>query len=309
MLSPPVPVLDFAQRGQSGWLDALDRACREWGCFQLQNHPVDDELCSCVLSGMEQFFALPEKNKLSIERTADNPWGFYDRELTKNVRDWKQIFDIGPDTEDGPFAGASTPWPEQLPGFRNTMEAYSAASEALALILLADIGECLGVQRGTLEKAFGGGDSSFLRLNYYPPCAEPDQHLGISHHTDAGALTVLLPDRQPGLQFMLGDQWHTVLAQPGALTINIGDIVQVWSNDRYRAPLHRVLANERHSRYSAPFFLNPSYDTVYAPLPGALEGSSPHYRPVNWGEFRAGRAAGDYADVGEEIQISDFRYA
>ncbi len=68
-------------------------------------------------------------------------------------------------------------------------------------------------------------------------------------------------------------------------------------------------ANKQHSRYSAPFFLNPSYNTVYAPLPGALGGSSPHYRPINWGEFRAGRAAGDYADVGEEIQISDFRYS
>ena len=94
---------------------------------------------------------------------------------------------------------------------------------------------------------------------------------------------------------------------PGALIINIGDVIQVWSNDRYRAPLHRVLANTTQSRYSAPFFLNPGYDTVYAPLAGALDGARPRYRPINWGEFRAGRAAGDYADLGEEIQISDFR--
>ena len=95
--------------------------------------------------------------------------------------------------------------------------------------------------------------------------------------------------------------------EAGALTINIGDIVQVWSNDRYRAPLHRVLANSSHPRYSAPFFLNPNYQAMYAPLPSALEGRAPLYHPINWGEFRAGRAAGDYADVGDEIQISDFR--
>jgi hypothetical protein len=80
---------------------------------------------------------------------------------------------------------------------------------------------------------------------------------------DAGALTVLLPDSQPGLEFHHGGSCHTVFAAPGARVINVGDVVQVWSNDRYR--------------------------------------------PINWGEFRAGRAAGDYADMGREIRISDFR--
>ncbi|TDG11412.1 hypothetical protein E2F43_18700 [Seongchinamella unica] len=302
-----LPILDLTQRGHAGWLDALDVACRDWGCFQLRCHGLGDDLCRSVLADMQRFFALPYRDKLDIERTADNPWGFYDRELTKNARDWKQIFDVGPYAAAGPFAGARPRWPEALPGFRETVEAYYAASEALALILLGDIGECLGVSRGTLEQEFGKGHSSFLRLNYYPPCAQADQHLGISHHTDAGALTVLLPDEQPGLQFLRGDDWHTVQAEPGALIINIGDIVQVWSNDRYRAPLHRVLANPGDSRFSAPFFLNPGYDTVYAPLPGALQGGAPRYRPINWGEFRAGRAAGDYADLGAEVQISDFR--
>lgn len=300
--------LDFAQRRSAGWLEALDRACRASGCFQLRNHGLDAPLCARVLSEMAHFFALPHDVKLSVERTAQNPWGFYDRELTKNLRDWKEIFDIGPTSSGGPFSGASTPWPGRLAGFRGVMEAYYAASESLALELLADIGECLAVQPGTLEREFGEGHSSFLRLNYYPPCSDPEQHLGISQHTDAGALTLLLPDSQPGLQFRLGKDWHTVTAEPGALIVNIGDIVQVWSNDAYCAPLHRVLANGSHSRFSAPFFLNPRYETVYQPLPGAVNGGSPRYRPINWGEFRAGRAAGDYADVGAEIQISDFRY-
>ena len=61
-------------------------------------------------------------------------------------------------------------------------------------------------------------------------------------------------------------------------------------------------------RYSAPYFLNPSYETCYAPLEGVLaEGETPHYREINWGEFRFGRMSGDYADYGEEIQISQYR--
>ena len=307
MPSHKLPTLDFEQRGHPDWLHSLDQACREWGCFQLRNHSVGTDLYLEIQTQMRHFFALPLQDKQALERSAENPWGFYDRELTKNVQDWKQIFDVGPVSVAGPFTDARTPWPEQLVEFRGTVERYFAASQSLALALLGDIGECLGVPRGSLEKDFGEAHSSFLRLNYYPPCAEPDHHLGISPHTDAGALTVLLTDAQPGLQFLRGDEWHTVHGEAGALTINIGDIVQVWSNDRYRAPLHRVLANSSHPRYSAPFFLNPSYQAVYAPLPSALGGRAPLYHPINWGDFRAGRAAGDYADVGEEIQISDFR--
>jgi isopenicillin N synthase-like dioxygenase len=173
---------------------------------------------------------------------------------------------------------------------------------------LQGISQNLGMPRDYLAERFGQPHSSFLRLNYYPLCSDPQDHLGISHHTDAGALTVLLTDAQPGLQFLHQGVWHTVEPVAGALTVNIGDIVQVWSNDRYAAPLHRVLASSTSRRYSAPFFYNPSYDTDYAPLDGVVSAEAPpRYRPINWGEFRAGRAAGDYADAGEEIQISHFR--
>ncbi len=307
MQSEVLPVLDFSQRGQTAWPGALDMACEAWGCFQLVNHGLGEGLCRKLLAEMEAFFALPHAEKLSLQRSEDNPWGYYDQELTKNIRDWKEIFDIGPASDSGPFAGTATPWPAQLDSFRATVETFYEASESVALVLLGDIGECLGAARGTLEREFGDGHSSFLRLNYYPPCSEPGEHLGISHHTDAGALTVLLPDAQPGLEFWSGNDWHLVQPKPGALIINIGDIVQVWSNDRYAAPLHRVRTNGTQPRYSAPFFLNPTYETDYAPLESALRGRAPRYQSINWGEFRAGRAAGDYSDVGTEIQISDFR--
>ena len=148
MPTKTLPTLDYGQRGHSNWLEALDNACREWGCFQLCNHSLDDALCTAMLAEMERFFALPPEDKLALERSADNPWGFYDRELTKNVPDWKQIFDVGPASTRGPFGAANTPWPEQLPKFRSTVEAFYAASQSLALTLLADIGECLGVLGG-----------------------------------------------------------------------------------------------------------------------------------------------------------------
>ena len=215
---------------------------------------------------------------------------------------------MGPSAAEGPLAGSEPQWPEALPGFRAAVEAYYEAAERVAVELLAGISTNLGMAADHLAAGFGADQTSFLRLNYYPRCAAPAEHLGISHHTDTGALTVLLADSQPGLQFEQGGSWHTVQPVAGALTINIGDIVQVWSNDRYRAPVHRVLAHAEAERFSAPFFYNPSYAVDYAPLPGALgPGEAPRYRAIKWGAFRAGRAAGDYANYGEEIQISQFR--
>jgi isopenicillin N synthase-like dioxygenase len=315
-----VPTIDVRSLGADPrTLAVIDLACREWGFFQVVGHGIPQGLLDAVQVRMRELFALPLEEKRSIERTATNHWGFFDRELTKNVRDWKEIYDVGPAATRGPMAGSLPQWPSSLPAFRPTMTAFYAACEGLARRLVGAIAEALGVPARILLDAFGPGHTSFLRLNHYPPCddpAPPDAptmpaagELGVHHHTDAGALTLLLQDDHPGLQVERDGRWHLVEPRPDALVANIGDIVQVWSNDRYRAALHRVLANRTASRYSAPFFFNPTAETVYAPLRCGGPAHPARYRPIRWGEFRAARAAGDYADAGEEIQVSHFRLA
>lgn len=81
-------------------------------------------------------------------------------------------------------------------------------------------------------------------------------------------------------------------------------MAQIWSNDRYHAPEHRVLTHPSAERHSAPFFYNPGYETRVTP---SLELGAPvRYSQCIWGYFRAQRFAGDFADYGHEIQISDF---
>lgn len=314
-----VPVIDLSALGDDAVaLAQLDEACRDWGFFQITGHGIDSDLLNATLARMKEFFALPPADKQRVVRTAGNVWGFYDGELTKNVRDWKQIFDVGYAETEGPLAGALPQWPESQPELRKTVLDFMEACRGVAHRLLAAIGTNLGMPADYLGGAFRPRDTSFLRLNYYPVCDDPvppdaptapvSGHLGINHHTDAGVLTVLLQDERPGLQVYRAGVWHLVEPRSDALVVNIGDIVQVWSNDRYPAPLHRVIASSSVPRYSAPFFLNPAYSCDYAPLPALCGESSPaRYRPINWGEFRAARAAGDYADYGTEIQISQFR--
>lgn len=308
-----IPVIDIRRLDKPATLAALDSACRNWGFFQAVNHGIDPAVIGALRREMRDFFALPAAIKREISRSAENPWGFYDRELTKNTLDWKQIYDYGP--ADGSVIRPQ--WPRAMPTFKLAVHAFYDACELLGFRLIAAISENLGMPAEHLGAHFRLAHTSFLRLNYYPRCPEPERptdvrtprsgHLGLNHHTDAGALTLLLQDSQPGLEVYRQGAWHLVEPRDDALVINIGDIMQVWSNDRYRAALHRVLANADAVRYSAPFFFNPAYETEYAPLPTTIdEQHPPQYRPISWGEFRALRTAGDYADRGEEIQISHY---
>lgn len=308
-----VPVLDLTRLDDPATLRALDHACREWGFFQVIAHGIDEHLLRDLFDAAHRFFALPAADKQRIARSADNPWGFFDRELTKNTRDWKEVFDFGP--PDG--ARQRPQWPAGLPGFELAVRRYYAACAALSARLIDAIGVNLGMAPGQLRPAFGALQTSFVRLNYYPPCPTPARpegvltpehgYLGVNHHTDSGALTVLLQDEQPGLEVFRDGHWHLVEPLAGALVVNIGDVVQVWSNDRYHAALHRVLTNTSKPRYSAPFFYCPAYATDYAPLQSTVDAAHPaRYRAINWGEFRARRAAGDYADLGEEVQLAHY---
>ncbi len=309
MRTDTLPVIDIADLERAATRRAIDDACREWGFFQILGHGIDESTIAALRREMRAFFALPSTAKQAIVRTAENPWGFYDRELTRHTRDWKQIYDYGP-----PDGAAMAPQlPHDLPGFEHALERFYVACDALALQLVEVIAGNLGMPAGALTPCFRPDHTSFLRLNYYPPCpaaACPSAlpgHLGVNPHTDAGALTLLLQDQQAGLEVLHEDQWHLVEPRRDALVVNIGDIVQVWSNDRYTAALHRALVSADAERFSSPFFFNPAYSTGYAPLPSTVDAAHPpRYRPINWGEFRARRAAGDYADHGAYLQISHY---
>lgn len=308
MKSNSVPVIDISQLNHADTLAELDTACREWGFFQVINHGIPQNAIDKMMNETQSFFAQPLEQKRKISRTRDNPWGFFDRELTLNVKDLKQVYDFGP--ADG--NNIRPQWPKGLPEFRNAVHGYYRHTEKLAYRLLAAISTNLGMSPGYLSRGFGRDHTSFLRLNYYPvsltPSSPSNGHLGVGQHTDAGALTLLLQDEQPGLEIFRDNAWHLVEPRADALVINIGDIVQVWSNDQYFAALHRVIASAEKSRFSIPFFLSPEYRTNYSPVPTMVTADRPaRYKEINWGEFRKRRTDGDYADYGEEVQIKQYK--
>ncbi|MCB1692337.1 MAG: hypothetical protein KDI19_06190 [Pseudomonadales bacterium] len=309
-----VPLIDIAGLPDDPVaIEGVARACEQWGFFKVTGHGIDDSLVDDFMSAMRTFFEQPEPLRQSVLRSRENPMGYYDRELTKNTPDWKQVFDYGIDLAD-PGTHVPSRWPA-LPGFRETMIAWFDACTGVSFRLLGALEVSLDVRPGTLARSFRPVHTSFVRLNYYPPCDDPAPEdsgtvverglLGVNRHTDAGALTVLVQDDVASLQVNRDGIWHTVQPDKRALVINAGDMLQVWSNDRFKAAEHRVLARDTAERFSAPYFFNPAFETNCVPL--GVSSAEAVYNPVNWGHFRTARADGDYADYGEEIQISQFR--
>lgn len=308
-------ILDSASPAARDAVGQIATACREWGFFQVVNHGIPQALVDSTWRETAAFFTGPQSAKDAIMRTRENPWGYFNNELTKNQRDKKEVFDYTTDGVD-PIYGSENRWPALDGAFRSTLSEYRDAVTGLSLSLLEAFCVGLDLPADFMRADFEKDHTGFIRLNYYPvrdPLEQsgveqlPVADLGVHHHTDAGALTVLLQDDVGGLQVFRDGHWHDIPPVQGAFVINTGDMMQVWSNDIYQAAIHRVLAMDSRDRYSIPFFFNPSAQTEVAPLPSVVSDERPaRYRAISWSDFRGKRTDGDYADYGPEVQIAQY---
>mmetsp|Transcript_4400 Transcript_4400/g.8096 ORF Transcript_4400/g.8096 Transcript_4400/m.8096 type:complete len:367 (-) Transcript_4400:1355-2455(-) len=314
-----VPVIDLT-KPDNVVIEQIAEACATFGFFQVTNHGVSHELIDDFREQMRLYFqGLDHDTKLQWKRNEKNARGFFDDELTKQKRDWKEALDVGvPGSRDWSIEDDDPrnacldgfnyfPPPELLPKFRTTIVEYFEECTKLSKKLAVLMAKGLHVSEDhPLLDELAHQHTSYLRINYYPPFPPSDESpLGISPHHDAGFLTILLQDDEcHSLQVLNGEnEWTIVQPEKGALTINTGDMAMIWSNGLYKAPLHRVLTDPDKVRYSAPFFYNPGYDTKIAPFVSEDEAV---YEPCLWGYFRAVRFAGDLTDLGVEIQASDY---
>ncbi|CAH8385855.1 unnamed protein product [Eruca vesicaria subsp. sativa] len=298
----------------------IAEACMRWGFFQVVNHGLSLDLKRRVEKTMADFFSLTSEEKRRVKRDEVNPMGYHDGEHTKNVRDWKEIFDFFlqdsttvPATtvpEDTELRNLTNQWPENPSDFREVCQEYAREVAKLAFKLLELISISLGLPGDRLTGYFKD-QISFLRLNHYPPCPNPELALGVGRHADSGVITVLAQDSVGGLQVSRRSdgQWISVKPNPDAFIINIGNCMQVWTNDKYWSAEHRVVVNSSKERFSMPFFLFPSHEVNIEPLKELIgEDNPPCYKKYNWGKFFVTRNRSNYKKLqAENIQIDHFK--
>lgn len=313
-----VPTLDFAElkAGNKHALAELDQACRDHGFFLLKNHGLDVDM---MWRATEAFFALPRSAKLALMRTETNPLGYYDRELTKQKRDLKEVFDFKAGGYKSKNNAIRSQWPAELPEFKSAMTEYFASCTALAAETTKLVYQCLGLSPDRVDEDYGEQHTSSMRLNYYPetdPLDDTEQtqvnplgDMALHHHTDPGTVTLLVQDDTGGLQALSNeDGWIDVHPVPGTIVVNLGDTLQVQTNDVYKAAVHRVLPMTHKGRYSTPYFFQPRNNALIEPL--ELTGETPKYEAFQWRDYIRARVADNFTDLGEDdIQIARYKIA
>ncbi|GAY35013.1 hypothetical protein CUMW_013850 [Citrus unshiu] len=247
---PSVPLIDLQKLVDGVHADELERlhsACREWGFFQVINHGVSSSLLEKLKFEIENFFKIPYEEKKKLWQVADNHEGF------------GQLFVVSEEQK--------LDW--------ETLESYSAEMKKLAMTILGHMAKALRMDGEEMRDLFSDGVQS-MRMNYYPPCPQPDKVIGFSPHSDADALTILLQlDDIQGLQIRNQGRWVPVNPLPNAFVVNIGDIMEIVSNGIYRSIEHRALVNSSKERLSIATFYSSRLDSELGPAPSLIGPSNP----------------------------------
>src|SRR5262249_24316486 len=293
-----IPIIDLGSANSSktiAW--EIHKACRDTGFFYLMNHGVPMEMLTQQLDWARKFFALPLEKKLEIDMQRANRSCGYDPMQ-------RQTLDPGspPDLKEGfqfqrelpqehsqcDTSSNTSMCPANFPGFREQMLAYQGMTINLGKRLMRYV--ALSVELS--EDFFDAGlepPMCPVRLLHSPPhpATADFNQLGAGAHTDWGSITMLLQDDCGGLEVRhASGEWVRAAPISGALIVNLGDMVQRWTNDIYHSTMHRVLNNlSGRDRYSAAAFFNPnsSYRVECLPTCAPADGK-PLYDPCTVGE-------------------------
>lgn len=269
---------------------ALRRAASEVGFLYVTGHGISAERIAGLESVAREFFALPEAAKLEYHiGRSKNHRGYVppgEEVFYSQTKDTKEAFDLCRELPDVDYGAASrllgpNVWPREVPGFRAAVSAYYDQVFELGRVLLSGFARALELPASFFE-GYLARPPSQLRLIHYSPCEPGADTMGIGAHTDYECLTILHATG-PGLQVMNGaGQWVDAPPVPGAFVVNIGDLLEVWSNGVFVSTSHRVLPVSQE-RYSFPLFFTVDYETRVEPLPHLCQHGA-RYAPLVSGE-------------------------
>ncbi|KAJ1430556.1 Oxoglutarate/iron-dependent dioxygenase [Sesbania bispinosa] len=289
---PQVPVIDLSkllsQDLKGPELEKLHSACKHWGFFQLINHGVSTSLLENVKKGAQEFFNLPMEEKKKFGQREGEVEGYGQAFVVSEEQklEWADMFFMitSPTHRRRPHLFPNIPLP-----FRDDLETYSAELKNLAIQIIDLMANALTVDTKGIRELFDEGAQS-MRMNYYPPCPQPELVMGLNPHSDGVGLTILLQANEvEGLQIKKDGLWIPIKPLPNAFIINLGDMLEIITNGIYRSIEHRATVNSEKERLSIATFYNPAIEATLGPASSLVTPETPAvFKTISVAEFHKG---------------------
>ena len=241
---------------------------------------------------MQDFFALPmeTKQKYLYDNETNLGYGMVGHENVDPTapKDIKESYN---------YNNVRMPdklWPTELPTFKQSALDSINIADKLTLRILAMFDVILNIGTTLVDahkKMF-----NTTRILHYPAYTGPllDKQMRIGEHSDYGTITLLWQINDvPGLEVQdLDGNWHSVPYAEDGVVVNIGDLLQRWTNDYFKSTKHRVTNSHiNQSRYSMPHFVDPTPGTIVKNL---RTNEISKYPPVESKEYLMWRLAQSY---------------
>jgi isopenicillin N synthase-like dioxygenase len=314
-IAPYVAAGDAAARGSVA--RSVDEANRTIGFLQVVGHGIPDATIAGLTNAIDNIFSLPLEVKMALCAPPKANRGYFASqssslsrtigiEQTYGGNDYFEAFNVGTSAEDFPGLDLPAPpyasnlWPS-IDGWRDRVNAYRLEAARVARTLVAIYADVFKLPPGFFDPFIDHSVELLRMVNYeLAPGSPPPVHgqRGMGEHTDFGIVTVLWADRVAGLQVLGADgTWHDVLPEPGALLVNLGDLMARWTNDQWLSTLHRVIPpvvdGTITRRRSVAFFQDGNHDALIETLAVCLsaDGTS-NYEPIDVATHLARKVAG-----------------
>ncbi|KAI9794602.1 MAG: hypothetical protein M1816_004489 [Peltula sp. TS41687] len=322
MTSPTLPVIDISPflhpSSNPAEREACARtiydACLNTGFYYLKNHGIPTALTDHILELARSFFLnASDEEKSSIARQAAGKgdgdgargWQRVGENVTQGKRDWHEAVDLYRDVDDSlgaPYEVLQGPnrWPRTPASLQETYKSYMTDLLKLGEAVVRAMGYALDPEDEDVFVRQTTKSFWVMRIIGYPPLPSDSSEAGIScgEHTDYGCLTFLLADSTTGalqVQHRSGS-WIDADPIPGTFVVNIGDMMERWTNGLWRSTMHRVIHRGGEWRFSVPFFYEPDFEARIKPLKNCVErtGGEEKYDEVVYGNFLRSKVEGNF---------------
>ncbi|MDN3659513.1 2-oxoglutarate and iron-dependent oxygenase domain-containing protein [Ferruginibacter paludis] len=269
---PSVDLDDFVKgtnESKKSFVRALGEAYEEVGFVAVKNHGVSAELINDLYLRVQQFFSLPALQKVTYEDpvlAGQRGYTSFGKEHAKGseAADLKEFYQYGQVPLDGFSAEEYPPniSVKEVDGFNEIFEKAYRAFEKSGGALLQAISLYLGLEEFYFEPFIKNGNSILRAIHYPPITEEPKSAIRAEQHEDINLITLLVGASADGLEILnRQNKWIPVTSLPDQIVVNVGDMLQRFTNNKLRSTTHRVVNPSRElwhtSRFSIPFFLHP----------------------------------------------------